>query len=139
MTTLFIVKSPNVSIKKIGITGGRNYTNKARVRHVLDMAYRVLGDRMFLVVGCARGVDAHAREWAADTLLPEQYAIYHADWHRLGKSAGHQRNRMMLHSGLDMLIAFPGGVGTENMLSQTRKLNEEAGLCLVKIMEVDRE
>jgi len=114
---------------RIGITGGRDYANEAKVRHVLDLAYSVYGDRMFLVVGCARGADKHARFWASDTLPPEQYEIYSADWVKYGNSAGPIRNQKMADSGLDLLIAFPGGRGTAHMKDYSKSLG-------IKIMEI---
>jgi hypothetical protein len=114
---------------RIGITGGRDYANEAKVRHVLDLAYSRLEDKMFLVVGCARGADKHARTWAADTLPPDQYEIYKADWDTYGKAAGHLRNKEMATSGLKLLIAFPGGTGTANMKKQCADLG-------IKILEI---
>jgi len=42
-----------------------------------------------------------------------------ADWSRHGKSAGPIRNRQMLIEGRpDIVVAFPGGKGTANMIKQ---------------------
>jgi hypothetical protein len=46
---------------------------------------------------------------------------YPADWQKHGKAAGPIRNRQMLEDGKpDLVIAFSGGRGTANMISQAR-------------------
>lgn len=44
-----------------------------------------------------------------------------ADWHRDGKAAGPIRNRRMLLEGMpDLVVAFPGGRGTADMVRRAR-------------------
>lgn len=111
------------TIKRIGVTGGRNYRNKKKVWEVMNQAKSILGDRMFVVVGCAPGLDRYVRWWCDENLLPHQWKTYYADWDELGNYAGHERNTRMAQFGLDMLISFPGGVGTANMIEQVEGLN----------------
>jgi len=81
-----------------------------------------------IISGCARGVDTYAIDFANDlNLLLE---LYPADWDTHGKAAGYIRNKQMLDEGKpDLVIAFPGGKGTANMVSISKK----AG---VKVIEV---
>jgi hypothetical protein len=44
-----------------------------------------------------------------------------ADWHGHGMAAGPIRNGLMLELKPDVVIAFPGGKGTENMIRQARQ------------------
>jgi len=116
-------------IIRIGVTGGRDYTNTAKATHVLDRAYSVFKDRMYLVVGDARGLDFICRNWADATLKPEQWSCFYANWDLYGKKAGILRNEEMAKSGLDLLISFPGGKGTKHMTEYCRELN-------IKILEI---
>lgn len=98
--------------------GGRDYSDKAEVCRVLK---QLQGNRasseMVLIHGCARGADS----------LAERYAVDHgwtnlrfpADWRAHGKAAGPVRNRQMLSEGKpDVVVAFPGGRGTRDMVAQ---------------------
>jgi len=125
-----------MKIIRIGVTGGRYYKNKEKVWKVLNQAYSTLGDRMFLVVGCAPGLDRYARWWADENLKPDMHKTFYADWDNLGKAAGHRRNYAMLQSGLDMLIQFPGGPGTANMREHVDEFNKQCPLMPIRIMEI---
>lgn len=93
-----------------------------------------------LVNGGARGADRLAavywtklmRLWCSSAVptgaKPDYYVeTYRADWARYGNSAGPIRNQQMLDTGLDMLLAFPGGNGTANMIG----ICEGAGVPVV--------
>lgn len=80
-----------------------------------------------IIDGGARGADTHGRLWAQgqgiDTLT------FWANWKKYDKSAGHLRNTVMLtylrlqrqQTGVVIaVLAFPGGRGTTNMVSQAR-------------------
>lgn len=125
-----------MKIIRVGVTGGRYYRNKTKVWEVLGTAKNTLGDSMFLVVGCATGLDRYARWWADENLAPDKHKTYYADWDRFGNPAGHRRNYAMLISGLDMLIQFPGNVGTANMREHVDKFNNECPLMPIKILEI---
>lgn len=68
-----------------------------------------------IVTGNAAGVDAQAIAWAVATGVPNEG--HPADW-SLGKKAGPLRNARMAALGADLLVAFDGGKGTRNMVSQ---------------------
>ena len=45
---------------------------------------------------------------------------FDADWQKYGRAAGPIRNKQMLDEGSpDLVIAFAGGRGTENMVKQS--------------------
>lgn len=53
-----------------------------------------------------------------------------ADWDKYGKAAGYIRNKQMRDEGKpDLVVAFPGGKGTANMV----KLADGAGIKVEKI------
>ena len=91
------------------VCGGRNYDNGQYVNHVLD----VLKPTRIVHGGC-RGADTLASKWAQDHFSVIE-KVYPADWSR-GPKAGPERNRFMLRAERpDLVIAFPGGKGTQNM------------------------
>lgn len=110
---------------RVLVCGGRNYDDAIRVQEVLDRV-----DPVAICHGGARGVDALAGEWARARGVPCH--VYEADWGVYGKKAGPLRNKAMLDAfDPDLVIAFPGGPGTENMLTLARKAH-------VRIMQITK-
>jgi len=80
--------------------------------------------------GAASGADGLAAEAAAGSGVPVKESP--PDWDTQGKKAGPIRNREMLtyllmcrrKSHSVQVVAFPGGIGTENMVKQA----EQAGI-----------
>ncbi len=55
--------------------------------------------------------------------------MFHAEWMKYGKAAGPIRNARMLAEGKpDLVVAFPGGRGTADMLRRVR----EAGIEVIE-------
>ena len=101
------------------VTGGRDFQGVAMVNQVLD-ALKARQPDLHLVHGAAKGLDTLASEWAARNNVPQ--TPFPADWDQYGKAAGHIRNGQMLTEGNPTLvIAFPGGKGTANMVEQARR------------------
>lgn len=97
---------------RIVVTGGREYENRVHVFHVLDCLDQI-NPITELTHGAARGVDQFADEWAQQHGVPR--VKFPPDWNAFGKAAGPVRNRKMLdHSQPDLVVAFPGGRGTED-------------------------
>lgn len=106
---------------KILVCGGRDYGNYHRVRDVL---YPFLDRVTVIIEGGARGADACARMFASDYGI--ENVIFPADWDKYGKGAGHIRNQQMLDEGKpDLVVAFPGGRGTANMIERAEKVGVE--------------
>jgi hypothetical protein len=73
-----------------------------------------------VIEGESRGADKLAALWASRRSIPLE--PYPADWDRWGMAAGPKRNRQMLIEGKpDLVVAFPGGDGTADMVRQARK------------------
>lgn len=81
-----------------------------------------------IITGAARGADRFGGDWAAiEHCLLEEFP---AAWEHHGRAAGPIRNRQMLKEGKpDLVIAFPGGNGTANMVKQAR----QAGVEVIEI------
>jgi hypothetical protein len=86
-------------------------------------------DPVTIVHGNARGAD----RWAALIAKELGYKVepHPANWTRYGRSAGPIRNREMLASGVVLVIAFPGGRGTDDMIKQAMK----AGVKVLRVGE----
>lgn len=81
-----------------------------------------------IIEGGAKGADSAAADFAACSYC--QLVEFKAEWDKYGKRAGYLRNKRMLDEGKpDLVVAFPGGKGTANMV----KLAEEAGVKVIKI------
>jgi hypothetical protein len=95
---------------RILVTGGRDYTNYSAV--VTALSQMPVGAT--LIHGAATGADSLAAHYWRHALGRETES-HPADWGKHGKAAGPIRNQEMLDSGVDILIAFPGGRGTADM------------------------
>jgi hypothetical protein len=73
-----------------------------------------------IILGGAPGADRMAGEWAK--LMGYPVEVYEADWEKHGRAAGPIRNKRMLDEGKpDLVLSFPGGRGTRNMIEQATK------------------
>lgn len=102
-------------VRRFGVTGGRDYDNWHMVGHVL----RQMPPCAVLVHGGAPGADSQCGEWWDMHDRPVE--VHPADWDQHGKTAGPLRNQEMVDSGLDLLLVFPGGRGTEDMRTRALK------------------
>lgn len=101
------------------VCGGRGYDDQRRVFAVLDALQPEL-----VIQGGAKGADFHARAWA--TARGKPCATFDAPWASLGRKAGPVRNGWMLEFGRpDLVLAFPGGPGTADMMYQARSSGVE--------------
>lgn len=101
------------------VCGGRNYNDKKRAFQVLSALGSVF--RIQAVIhGGAAGADTLAEEWAYNALV--RCTEYPAEWNKYGLAAGHLRNQQMLDEGKpDLVIAFPGGPGTADMIRRAKR------------------
>lgn len=118
---------------KVLVCGGRDYDDKQKVYSVLDaLGGSSIGDRpnpswsprpdLVIIHGGANGADLLADSWA--TVNWVAVVEYKADWNTHGKKAGYLRNKQMLEEGKpDLVIAFPGGRGTNMMVKLAREAN----------------
>lgn len=102
---------------RVLVCGGRDYEDRETLERVLDTIPITT-----LIVGDARGADALARSYGYRKQGIAQISMYGADWAKHGKMAGPIRNKQMLRCGdPELVVAFPGGKGTANMVTQARK------------------
>lgn len=103
---------------RVLVCGGRDYRDFQRVKRYLNTLHSTI-EIDTLIEGGARGADTLARVWAAQASVPVE--TFPADWSQHGRRAGTIRNKRMLTEGRpDLVVAFPGGVGTADMVRQAR-------------------
>lgn len=109
------------------VCGGRDFTNAKLLQTTLDRLAVEYGITR-IVHGAARGADTLAHKWAeAGGTEVEKYP---AKWSSLGPKAGPIRNSEMLHAEKpDLVIAFPGGKGTADMIRKARA----AGVTVIEV------
>lgn len=113
--------------QRVLVCGGREYDDREQLFRVLDAAH-LANPIILLIHGAAPGADSLAKEWALKRDVFCQ--AYPADWHGHGRAAGPLRNKQMLDDGKPhMVIAFPGGKGTANMIQQS----EVAGVPVARV------
>jgi hypothetical protein len=95
---------------RIIVCGGRDYSDYAKVAAELDLLRPIV-----IIQGGAKGADFMARKWAeANEVFCR---TFHADWDTHGKAAGPIRNQRMLdETNSNLVLAFPGGRGTADMV-----------------------
>ena len=114
---------------KVLVCGGRSYHDANAVLHVLG-GYPIT----HLIHGGARGADTLAARYALEANIP--CTAFIAEWHKYGKSAGGIRNSRMLKEGQpDLVIAFPGGAGTNDMVRKAVR----AGVKTYRVPEINYE
>ena len=127
-----LLLTPNIDVL---VCGGRDYDKKDELEFVLDFVLDKLQtllmsgtflhnenpmDCITIIHGAARGADSLAGEWAESRGL--KVKEFPADWDKYGIKAGTIRNKQMLdENDISYTIAFPGGTGTQNMITQALK------------------
>jgi hypothetical protein len=106
------------------VTGGRDYRDAKTVSEVLTRVHKEHHIQL-LVHGCATGLDTLAALWASARGI--QPAGCPALWDFYGKMAGSVRNGAMMRLKPELVVAFPGGNGTANMVGQA----EQAGIRVI--------
>ena len=108
---------------KVLACGGRDFEDRKTVYDYLD-ALHSKQSISELIEGGARGADTLAGEWADERGI--QRRTFEANWKKYRAAAGPIRNKQMLDEGKpDLVVAFPGGKGTANMIGQAREAGVE--------------
>ena len=72
-----------------------------------------------LIHGGAKGADALAGKWADANGVRQ--VISKPDWGRYRRGAAVKNNQTMVDMGPDVVVAFPGGKGTADLVRRARK------------------
>lgn len=102
---------------KVLVCGGRDYDNWRELHQELN---HFTGHTLPTIIqGGAKGADFLAKVYAKFYGL--ECVEFPADWKKYGNKAGPIRNQQMLDEAKpDLVIAFPGGTGTADMISRAK-------------------
>ncbi len=112
-------------IRRVLVCGGRAYADRAKVFSTLQTLHDETGF-VTLIHGDAPGADTLAAAWARHGFKSrERFTMgtisYPADWNTHGRAAGPIRNQQMIDECKpDLVVAFPGGRGTADMVRRAR-------------------
>jgi len=105
---------------KVLVCGGQFYTDADRIANELSL----IKPFDLLIHGDSYGADRLAKNWADQRGIP--ICTFTANWSNFGRSAGSVRDGWMIKFGKpDLVIAFPGGRGTADMVRKARAANIE--------------
>lgn len=107
-----------MSGRRIAVAGSRHFVNETLVNWAFSELGVGAGDT--IVHGACVGADILCARVAR--LFKAETEAHPAEWKKYGKAAGPIRNRQMLESGVNMLVAFPGGRGTNNAVMTARSM-----------------
>ena len=114
-----------LSAPRLLVTGSRSWTDRKVIRDALAQWWNENGrnpDAVLISGACPTGADAIAESlWRQNGLTVERHP---ADWNRYGNRAGPIRNRQMVHSNPDAVVAFivDGSRGATGCVNEARKL-----------------
>lgn len=110
---------------RVLVCGGRDYSDRTTVYRELDA---LAPQPTVIIHGGARGADSLAEDWAASRDVMSH--VWLANWKAHGRAAGPIRNSYMLTDGKpDLIVAFPGGRGTADMIRQAKR----AGVTVLEV------
>ena len=113
---------------RVLVCGGRKYADRDRVRETLNRLSVERGGITLIIHGGAPGADELADKWSKAAYV--ERIVFVAEWHVHGRRAGPLRNQRMVDEGKpDLCVAFPGGIGTADMVRRARK----AGIEVVEV------
>ena len=125
-------------ILRVLVCGGRDWRDAELVESALNSLHAARGPFARLIHGGARGVDRIAGRWARKNGVLEWDFL--PEWHRAGTPDGPARNQRMIAEGApDLVVAFPGGLGTADMVERARAAEVEVVEPLSHVPEGTRQ
>lgn len=92
---------------RVLVTGSRTWEDADTIADALMRVYKERGPFTLVSGACPRGADRIAEQIVEDWGISGMDIERHpAEWDRLGKAAGFIRNAEMVHSGVDLCLAF---------------------------------
>lgn len=104
----------------LAVTGGRDFKDAEAVDRNLSRFIVQQDKRSVIIQGGATGLDSLVYDWGWKNGV--HVAEVRAQWGTYGRAAGHYRNHAMLLLKPELLLAFPGGLGTSNAVATAKML-----------------
>ena len=109
---------------RVLVCGGRDFNDGDFIWNTLTELDGREGPFRVIIHGAATGADNEGMIWAQG--CGRLHAPFVPDWATHGKAAGPIRNQRMIDEGKpDLVIAFPGGKGTADMVRRARAAGVE--------------
>jgi hypothetical protein len=119
--------------RRVLVCGGRDYRDRVELFACMDALHKS-NPISCIIHGGAKGADSLAGKWASERGI--HCEVFPADWRFYGRSAGPIRNQEMLTIGRpDLVVAFPGGRGTANMVRRA----DDADVPVIELRDGNRE
>lgn len=115
---------------KIIVCGGRDFDDYAylhKILHYIHINYHIAE----IINGSAKGADKLSTTFAVAYSIP--FRLFPANWDRYGRQAGYFRNIQMSNENPDLVVAFPGGRGTQMMID----ISKEKGIPVLDTTKED--
>tara|TARA_R110000803_G_scaffold73439_2_gene137278 strand:- start:1359 stop:1751 length:393 start_codon:yes stop_codon:yes gene_type:complete len=114
------------------VCGGSDYghTDHKEQAHIYSVLNTLNTDSAIDIVvsSCSKGTDTQAMLWAGDNNI--MVHVHSTNWTKYGKSAEPRRNAEMLKSeDVDLVVAFPGSAGTQDMIHKAITKGIEVMYC----------
>lgn len=104
---------------KVQVCGGGDFDDYGKVRSTLDLLHRE-SPVSSIIHGPVGVADSLAGRWAVENSI--SVSEFSALWDIYGRVAARRRNLHLLAEGKpDLVLAFPGGLGTANMVYLARE------------------
>jgi hypothetical protein len=100
---------------RVAVCGGKDFLAQNLISAVLNNLHREEYISEVLVGKC-RGVDELVASWAIRTGIPVTY--YESDWLSFGAEADDVRNQALVAEQPYVIVLFPGGKRTANLLQK---------------------
>lgn len=108
------------------VCGGRHFAKglgPASAQQTLTSIFSERGRPSVVMQGDAAGYDLASKLWAEAHGIETR--TFRADWQTHGRAAGPIRNQQMIDAKPDLVVAFPGGRGTEDCKRRARSAGIE--------------
>lgn len=109
---------------RVLVCGGRDFQESDFIEYTLNEVRKEVGEISLIINGASAGADYYSSKWA------KAHGVFYAEvpalWQYHGKSAGPKRNEKMIEVfNPDLIVAFPGGNGTTDMVVRGLKRDIE--------------
>lgn len=116
------------------VCGGRDFSDQRMFDIIMSHLVGQRGCPSKLVHGAANGADSLADAWGKRLAI--EVVACPADWNKHGKAAGPIRNEdMLIDHKPKLVVAFPGGKGTADMVARAN--NRRGAIDVIEVKPIN--